>query len=197
MKCGHFLGRQEEQGPVVPASIPSRMSCVVSGSPVLILWGQKPGKPSQKLLFSQQVTVPADWLSAACVASQEAAPCLPCAAWDPCATRDPCAARDPHAQCPALALQVLTSTSFQEGTCTCSGSRPRTLGEAPGPSRTVPRTDSPPEEPSPQNCLSGLVCCSRGGCWAPSADKLMSPCWSRAGWVKCTLLLYFIGWLLC
>ena len=60
MKCGHFPGRQEEQGPVVPTSIPSRMSCMVSGSPVLILWGQKPGKPSQKLLFSQQVTVPAD-----------------------------------------------------------------------------------------------------------------------------------------
>lgn len=60
MKCGHFPGRQEERGPVVPTFSPRRMSCVVSGSPVLILWRRKPGKPSQKLLFSQQVTVPAD-----------------------------------------------------------------------------------------------------------------------------------------
>lgn len=52
VKCSLFPGRQEERVPAVPTPFPSRMSRVVSGSPVSILWGQKPGKPSQKLLFS-------------------------------------------------------------------------------------------------------------------------------------------------
>lgn len=63
--------------------------------------------------------------------------------------------------------------------------------------RTVPGTDSPPEEPSLGIVCWGLVCCSFGGAGAPSACKLMSPAGARQVKGKCTLFLYFIGWLLC